>query len=56
MKITFTGTIELLEKFDDRGSVDIWLLNTIEDAIKQGPELDDIYEKLGLIWWVVDES
>lgn len=49
MKIKFTGEIEL-PFADDRGSYDIWLLNFIEQVIKDGPELDDIYAKLKLAW------
>lgn len=52
MKIQFTGEIEL-PFADDRGSYDIWLLNYIEQAIKDGPELDDTYKKLKLFWDVV---
>ena len=48
-KIEFHGEIEL-PFADDRGSYDIWLLSAIEEAIIEGPEADDIYEKLKLRW------
>lgn len=49
MRITFKGSIEL-PFADDRGSYDIWLIDAIQEAIENGPELDDIYEALGLSW------
>jgi hypothetical protein len=56
MKIKFTGVIELPEVPDERGTVDVWLLNIIEEIIENGPELDDIYDKLNLSWEVYDKE
>lgn len=56
-RVHFTGYVDLdLDGADDRGTVDIWLINAIADTIKEGPETDDIYEKLSLEWEVADEE
>lgn len=52
MKIKFSGEVEFNEKPDDRGTVDVWLINAIRDAITAGPELDDVFANLNLSWKV----
>lgn len=54
MKIRFTGEIEL-PYADDRGSYDHWLISTIEEIIEEGPETDNIFEKLNLSWEPINE-
>lgn len=53
MRIKFTGYWNIPPEgavLDDRGSVDIWLLNFIKETIEAGPETDNIYEALELSW------
>ncbi len=50
MRVRFTGYYDLPETPEDRGAVDVWLLNHIENVIAQGPELHDIFEALELSW------
>lgn len=58
MRIKFTGyyTIPPEDVPDERGSVDVWLLNHIRRTIERGPELDDIYDHLELSWEVEEEA
>ena len=49
MKITFIGSIDL-PFADDRGSYDIWLIQTLQEIIEKGPEIEDIYQALSLSW------
>lgn len=58
MLIKFTGYMLIPSKDipDDRGSVDVWLLNFIESTIENGPESDDIYENLALSWENVEDN
>lgn len=52
MKINFSGSVEIEDGADDRGTVDNWLVCTIKEIIDKGPELDEIYEGLSLSWEV----
>jgi hypothetical protein len=54
MKIKFTGEIEIPDGADDRGTVDFWVIQTIEQIIQDGPESDDIYDKLKLTWDITE--
>lgn len=56
MKIRFTGIVDIGPAPDDRGSVDIWVLNEIEAAIHTGPETYDVYDALVLSWEVEKED
>lgn len=48
MKIRFTGVIDVPDDFDDRGSVDVELLDQISDAVEL--DTDDAYEALEMCW------
>lgn len=53
----FSGSVEIDDTgVDDRGTIDIWLINTIQHIIEKGPETDDIYEALHLHWAHPDED
>jgi hypothetical protein len=48
MKIRFTGELEFTESPDDKGSVDVWLCNSL-GAVNH-LETDEAFDKLKLKW------
>lgn len=49
--VTMEFDIDLYDA-DDRGTVDQWIVNHIEDVFYSSHNCDDIFEKLGIKWHI----